>query len=133
MSQVSNELDNQYWEPVGEGPYAQVDLGAYAPIQPSGTIAASGNFTSPVFNGNGFYKMSVSLKSTQAGAINIQRYLDAAGTIPQGAASTVALSANTQATLNVTDGLIFRSFTLQITNTGGSAATVSNFAFLMSP
>ena len=44
----------------------------------------------------------------------------------------MALSANAAAILNVNDGLIFRSFTLQITNTGASPATVSAFAFLMS-
>jgi hypothetical protein len=131
MPLVSTELDSAYYEPIANGPRALCDLSAYAPIQPSGTIAASGNFTSPVLNGDGFLYMACSLKSTQAGAINIQRYLDAAGTIPQGAAVTVALTANTQTLLNVDDGLIYRTFTLQITNTGGSAATVSSFAFLM--
>ena len=76
--------------------------------------------------------MACGLKSTQTGAINIQRFLDAAGTIWQGAVVTAVLVANTAAILNVSDGVIFRSFTLQITNSGGSAATISNFAFLMS-
>jgi hypothetical protein len=131
MPLVSTELDTAFYEPVANGPRAQVDLSAYAPIQPSGTIAASGNFTSPVLNGDGFLYMACSLKSTQTGAINIQRYLDAAGTIPQGAVVTAALTANTQTVLNVNDGLIYRSFTLEITNTGGSPASITDFAFLM--
>jgi hypothetical protein len=114
------------------GPRALVDLGAYPYIQPQAAIPASGSFLSPVMSSDGFYEIAVSLKSTEDGAINLARYLDAAGTIPQGAPVTVALTANTAAILNVNDGVIFRSFTLQITNTGGSAATVSNFAFLMS-
>ena len=134
MPLVSGELDTAYWEPHAVGPRALIDLGAYAPIQPSGTIptGSPGTFTSPVLNGNGFLFMACGLKSTQTGAINIQRFLDAAGTISQGAVVTAALVANTAAILNVSDGVIFRSFTLQITNSGGSAATISNFAFLMS-
>lgn len=133
MPLVSSELETAYWEPRATGPRAQIDLGSYAPIQPgAATIAASGNFTSPVLSGDGFLYIACSLKSSQGGAINLQRFLDAAGTVPQGAAVTAALVANTASVLNVNDGVIFRSFTLQITNTGGSAATVSNFAFIMS-
>jgi hypothetical protein len=133
MPLVSNELDNQFWEPKSRGPAAQVDLSASALVKPTGTIAASGNFTSGVLNGNGLRNITVGLTSSQGGAASVQRYLDAAGTIPQGAAVTQTLTANTPAVLNVNDGLIYRTFVFEITNTSGSAATVSSFAFLMSP
>ena len=55
-----------------------------------------------------------------------------AGLVPQGNPVTVAISAGVQALLNVNDGAICRSFTLAISNSSGSPATISNFAFLMS-
>ena len=132
MPLVSNELGSQYYEPFANGPNAQVDLSAWQYVQPSGTIAAAGNFTSGVLPGDGFRYISVGLTSSQNGSLQIQRYLDAAGTVAQGAAVTQTLTAATAAVLNVNDGLIFRSFTIKITNTGGSPATITNFAFLMS-
>ena len=51
-------------------------------------------------------------------------------TVKQGAALTVALTANTAQVCNITDGNPFASFTVTISNTGGSTATLSNLAIL---
>ena len=96
------------------------------------TIAASGNWTSPVIQ-SGFGSVLAACKSTQTGAINIQRYADTAGTIPVGAVVTAALSANVAQWANVGDGLPYLSFTVQFTNTGASTATITGAAILTGP
>lgn len=88
-------------------------------------VPNGGQVASPVLVCPGMKNIAVGAKSTQAGAINVQRWLDEAGTIPQGAALTASLVANTQQTLNINDGAPFASFTVTITNTGGSPATLS--------
>jgi hypothetical protein len=137
MPLVSTEASGQYWEPLANGPVAQCELVSQAPgllgatLPTTGTIAAAGNWTSAVIISDGFKSVSVGAKSTQAGAINIQRYLDRAGTIPVGAVITAALTAATAQWATSNDGVAFQSFTVQITNTGASAATVTNFGVLM--
>lgn len=129
------ELISQYWAPNAFGPVAQVDLtsvAALGTLPTTGTIAASGNWLSKVIQSGGFKAIAVGAKSTQVGAINIQRYLDAAGLIPIGAVITVALAATVANFVSVADDVPFQSYTVQITNTSGSAATVTNFAVLMS-
>ena len=135
MPRVSSELDTQYWEPVATGPIAQADISASAllgaTLPTTGTIAASGNWTSSLLPADGFKCIGVGCKSTQTGAINIQRYLDTAGLVPVGAVLTAALTAATAQWLTNDDNTPFQSFTVQITNTGGSAATVTNFALVL--
>lgn len=94
------------------------------------TVAASGNTASPVLPSGGYQKLSVGATSTQTGQIQIQRYLDVAGTIAQGAAITASLTAGVAAVANVNDGLPFQSFKVTITNTGASAATLTNVIVL---
>lgn len=142
MPNTGTEATGQYWEPFAVGPVAQVDLvssdpgllnpGAGNALPTIGTISAAGNWTSAVVYADGFKAIGVGAKSTQTGAINIQRYLDRAGLVPIGAVLTAALLANTAQWLSANDGVPFQSFTIQITNTGGSAATVTNFAALLS-
>jgi hypothetical protein len=137
MPLVSTEVSGQYWEPLANGPVAQCDLvsqdpGLLGTLPTTGTIAASGNWTSAVIVSDGFKSLSIGAKSTQTGAINIQRYLDRAGTIPVGAVITAALTAGTAQWATSNDGVAFQSFTVQITNTGASAATITNFGVLMS-
>jgi hypothetical protein len=138
MPLVGTEATGQYWEPFANGPVAQVDMVANDPAQLSaalptvGTIAASGNWTSNVLISDGFKAIGAGCKSTQTGAINIQRYLDRAGTVPVGAVVTAALVANTSQWATVNDGVPFQSFTVQITNTGGGAATITLFDILLS-
>ncbi len=134
MPLVSNELLSQYWEPVATGPRAVADVSAMSVIAgllATGAVPATGNWTSSAIPADGFVNVSIGLTSSQAGLIVFQRYLDQAGTIAQGAPITVALAAGVAAVLNATDQLIFRSFTLEVTNSGGSAATITNFAFLL--
>jgi hypothetical protein len=88
-------------------------------------VPNGGQIASPVLICPGMKSIAVGAKSTQGGAINVQRWLDSAGTIPQGAVVTTPLVANTQATLNINDGAPFAAFTVTITNTGGSPATLS--------
>lgn len=91
------------------------------------SVPATGNLPGSVVVSNGWKLFSVGLKSTQAGQISIQRFLDVAGTVPQGAAVTAALTANTAASATVgTDGLPFASVQVTVSNSGGSAATLSN-------
>lgn len=94
-------------------------------------ISASGNVTSNLIASAGLQVGAVGVTSTQAGAINVQRYLDPAGLIKQGAVLTQAITANNPAVLNMTDGNPFASFTVQITNTAGSPADLSNLGILL--
>lgn len=95
------------------------------------TVAASGNTTSNLIPSDGFQIGAVGVTSSQAGQIIVQRYLDDAGQVKQGAALTASLVANTAQVLNITDGNPFASFTVEITNTGGSTANLTNLAILL--
>lgn len=90
------------------------------------TVPNGGSVQSSVMPSNGWQKGAVGLKSTQAGNLTVQRYLDAAGTIPVGAAITAALSANTAGYVSWNDGLVFGSFQVTVSNSGGSNATISS-------
>jgi hypothetical protein len=134
MSQVSTELNSQYWEPVANGPVAQADISAspeLGTLPTVGTIAASGAWNSPVLPASGFKEITVAATSSQAGSISVQLYVDKAGAIAQGAASSQALTAATPAVLNLASNPPFQAFKITISNTGGSAATVTNFACLL--
>ncbi|MGS1020255.1 hypothetical protein [Burkholderia gladioli] len=107
------------------GPALQC-LQSAAQLGLAGNVPANGNLAGPVLVSNGWKLFSVGLKSTQAGQISVQRFLDLAGTVPQGAAVTAALTANTAASATVgTDGLPFASVQVTVTNSSGSAATLS--------
>jgi hypothetical protein len=114
---------------VSQGPSMQAIVPASVHNLAS-TIAASGNTLSNLIVTDGYKTLSVGVTSTQTGQISVQRYLDDAGTVKQGAAVTAALTANTAGVCNVTDGNPFSSYTVTITNTGGSTATLSNLAIL---
>jgi hypothetical protein len=87
------------------------------------TVAASGNVTSNLIFSDGMKTAAIGVTSSQTGNITVQRYLDDAGTIKQGAALTAAL--------NITDGNPFASFTVNISNTGGSTANLTNVGILL--
>ncbi|WP_234775181.1 hypothetical protein [Paraburkholderia tropica] len=107
------------------GPALQC-LQAAAQLGLNASVPASGSLAGTVLVSNGWKLFSVGLKSTQAGQISIQRFLDLAGTVPQGAAVTAALTANTAGSATVgTDGLPFASVQATVTNSGTSAATLS--------
>ncbi len=129
MPRVSTELTSQYWEPDCIGPVAQADLTTVA-AAPT-TINASSNWTSAVLYADGHKAIAVSATLSQAGSINVQRYLDVAGTVTQGPALTLALTAGTAGTLNILDGAPFQSFTVQIANSGASVANLTKFGLLL--
>ena len=95
------------------------------------TVAAGGSVTSSLIVTEGFSLISAGVTSTQAGSLTIQRYLDAGGTVPQGAASSVALTAASAANLDVLDGKPFASFRLSVSNSGSNAAALTGFALLL--
>ena len=75
------------------------------------SVPASGNVTSNLIFTLGMQLAAIGVTSSQTGLITVQRYLDDAGLIKQGAALTQALAAATPAVLNITDGNPFASFT----------------------
>ncbi len=105
-----------------------MDQGSVAQVALSQTqlgLAAPG--TGPLIQSGGYTKLAVGATNSVSGSIVVQRYLDIAGTIPQGAPLTQALSAGVAGVLNVTDGLPFLSFTVGITGSG----TLTNVGALL--
>ncbi len=139
MPLVGPEATGQYWEPVANGPVAQIDLmsspGLIGPTLPTtGTIAAtSGTWVSGVIATDGFKSLSVGATSNQSGGtISIQRYIDRAGVVPVGAPIVSgAFSAGVGQFASVNDGVAFQSFKITIANTAGSAATITNFGIVL--
>jgi hypothetical protein len=113
-----------------QGPAYQWQVPA-ATINTPGTIAASGTFNSPVLLALGMPHLAVSAQINQAGTLEIQRYLDNAGSISTGTLITKALTSGTLAVADNNDGTLFQSFTIGIVNSGGTAATVSNVAAVL--
>lgn len=103
-----------------------------APALGQTAIAASGHWTSELITADGYYDLALGVKSSQAGAITVYRYIDDAGTVPLDGGQTQALTANTLATLIITDGKPCASFKVEVTNTGGASAAIQQFAALMS-
>jgi len=106
--------------PVDSGPLLQVYLTA-------AQIGLTAPGTSALIQSNGYPRIAVGAINSVAGSINVQRYLDAAGTIPQGPALTQALTAVTPGVLNISDGAPFLSYTVNVTGAG----TVTGFGVLM--
>jgi hypothetical protein len=117
-------------------PFARTSL-QQAPVPASvhnlpASVAASSSAQTSLIVTEGFKLISAGIKTGQNGTMSVQRYLDAGGTVPQGASASVALTANTAANLDVLDGKPFASFILTVTNSSGSSAsTISNFALLL--
>lgn len=128
----------QYFEPFATGPASQVFLSQYAGLKAdgslptTGTIAAAGSYQSQAVIGAGYSKLVLGCKSSQAGVITVQRFVDEAGLVPLGAPVTATLVAATAQWLSIVDGLPFGSFSFSISNTGGSPATVTNFGLMLS-
>jgi hypothetical protein len=125
---------NEYSQIVARGPRAEyVPAQLLSDIAAITTIAASDNWTSELYSADGYYNIVIGLTSSQSGALNLLRYVDDAGAVLlDGTAPTAALTAATAAVLVSNDGKPFASWKVQITNTGESAATISDVAALMS-
>lgn len=106
--------------PADSGPLLQVFLTA-------AQIGLTAPGTSALIQSGGYPRIAVAATNSVAGSINVQRYIDAAGTIPQGAALTQALTGGVSGILNVSDGAPFLSYTVAITGAG----TVTGFGVLM--
>jgi hypothetical protein len=74
----------------------------------------------------GLRAIVAAFKSTQVVTITIQRYLDAAGLMPVGAAGTQALTANVSGYAIVNDNVPALFFDVQVANASGSLAVISN-------
>lgn len=107
-------------QPIDNGPACQVYLtGAEFGLTAPGTSA--------LVQSGGYRELAVGVTNSVAGSVAVQRYLDAAGTIPQGPAVSASLTAATAGVVNVTDGVPFQSFRVTVTGAG----TLSNVALLM--
>jgi hypothetical protein len=95
------------------------------------TVPGSGHITSNLIFTDGIQTAAVGVTSTQAGTLTVQRYIDDTGTIKQGAALTASITANTPAIVNITDGNPFSSFTVDVSNSSGTPATLSNVGILL--
>ena len=96
------------------------------------TISAGNHVTSNLILSDGMEIGAVGVTSTQGGMITVQRYLDDAGTIKQGAALAQAI--RRQLCCDPGDygrQSFLRSFTVDISNTGLSTATLSNLGILL--
>lgn len=112
--------------PYDVGPTVQFGFPTASSLGLNASVAATSNVQSNLILSNGYKSFSFAVTSTQAGSISVQRYLDQAGTIPQGAALTASLTASTQGIVNSTDGVPFQSLKITVNNTAASAATLSN-------
>jgi len=119
----------------GYSPYAnwsvrQAPVPAAVHNLPS-SIAANSQVQSSLIATEGFSLISAGITASQAGVMSIQRYLDAGGTVTQGGAVQVSLTAATAANLDILDGKPFASLKLTVTNSAGSTSTLTNFALLL--
>jgi hypothetical protein len=101
------------------------------------TIGAGLNWNSGLLFNDGYRNMTVGVLMTQAGTLAIQQYIDLAGTMARPVNST-AIVASTLLIVDIptTAATIppppFASFTIQITNSSGVTATLTNFQAILS-
>lgn len=112
------------------------------PVPLPATLAAtSGVWNSGLMFNDGMRYITLALTSSQAGACIIQMYVDLAGTIPRPPVTT-SIVANTGLIIDLPVAPTatapgpylppFASFTINITNTGGSIATLSGVQLILS-
>src|ERR1700721_2794980 len=95
------------------------------------SIAGNGSVQPSLIVTEGFSLISAGITASQAGTMSIQRYLDAGGTVAQGAAVQGTLVATVAGNLDVLDGKPFASFKVTVTNSSGSTSNLTNFALLL--
>jgi hypothetical protein len=104
------------------------------PVPLPTTIAAGSNWNSGLIFAEGYRYITVTLTSTQAGSLVIQEYCDLAGTIARSASGTpftTPIVAATPLIVDVSDLKPFVTFTVQVSNTSGSTATLSGFQLIL--
>lgn len=126
-----SESDGGFAQTYSQAGMAQVN----SPIIPNPlmtTIAAtSGVWNSGLIYSDGYRYLTVALTSSQAGSLVITQYVDTLGLIPRTAVTTAIVGA-TPLIVDIADLKPFQTFTVSISNTGGSAATVTNLYILLS-
>lgn len=95
------------------------------------SVPGTSSVVSALVYTGGYKTFAFGTTSSQAGSVSIQRFIDAAGLIPQGAALTVSLSSATAAVLNSVDGFPFQSLQVTVNNSAGSAATLTHTMLLL--
>jgi hypothetical protein len=113
-----------------QGPAWQMQINT-ATINAPGTIAASGTFTSPVLGTYGNPHIAISAELSNAGTLSLQRYLDNAGSLAIGAATTLALTAGTLGVLDNLGTVIAQSFQFAVINGSAVAGTLTNVAAVL--
>lgn len=96
-------------------------------------VNASATTTGATVKTQGNTRGAVSVASDHAGTLQVQRYLDAAGTIPIGALITQAVAAGTPNSVTWTDGLPALSFITSFVNSAGAVANLTNIGGGLSP
>lgn len=94
------------------------------------TIPASGNWISLIIPAYRALTLVVGAKLDQTGTLKIQRYADAAGTVPVGGLLSQAMTSNVAAWTGAADGVPFSSFQIEIDNGTGTIANLSETAVL---
>jgi hypothetical protein len=102
-----------------------------AELQFNTEIDAGDSTTSALLQNNGFNKFCVALIASQVGQIKCQRYLDTAGTIPQGDELLIDLVPTESTAINVDDGRPFQSLRFTVTNDSGSESELTANSILM--
>lgn len=100
------------------------------PVVAPATIAGGAAWTNLIIC-NGWKSISVGAKLSVTGSITIQRWLDAAGTIPVGALITVALTAGISNWATVNDGVTFASVSVVVNNTTGGPGNLTLTSILL--
>jgi hypothetical protein len=96
------------------------------------SIAASGSATSSLIQTFNMPMIAMAAQLANAGTVTVQRFLDLAGQIPQGAPIVLDLPAATVGVSNTNDGLPHQSLKITINNGAASAAALSNVLLLLS-
>jgi hypothetical protein len=133
MVMITSERTSQYFEPEAVGPVTQIDLSldaAQTGVIPA-TVVAGTPFSTILLTADGFKAIAAGCILSTAGTIVIQRFIDAAGTIPQGAAISATLAAGVANSVSVNDGAPFQTYTVTITNTGAGSANLTGFTLLL--
>jgi hypothetical protein len=129
MPWASTEENGGFIQPFAVGPVMQAL--PIPQVATPGTIAASGTYDAGLMPSDGYKVLAIGATLSNAGTISVQRYIDVDGTVPQGAAVTVALTAGIPGILNINDGLPFAAFDVKIINGAATVANVTNFAMLL--
>src|SRR5690606_5256644 len=113
MSQAYNPADVHTPYDVGQVLQAEMSLSDMGLVD---TVPANDGINSNLLFMNGYKFFAFALTSTQNGDISIQRYVDRAGLIAQGAALTGSLTAATPFVYTLTDTKPFQSMKITVNN-----------------